>query len=264
MAVQQPAHRLELVVELGGAAADHGVVARRATVNTARSACTWADRWRPRSGFQPTLWRSDRASPSTNAASMSVAVARVPLRQIGGAAASNAASVRSISSVDDGPPAGDGERPLLDDRRREPAARDVGDGEARSAGRTTPTTPTARRRRACRTTRPRRRTGSRRTLGTDWRRPLGSSSSMRESSPYEAGRVVPAVLGAAPPVVPEPAVEPRRRCGALAVPAPDVQRPRPPRALGDVLGSLPRHGCDPTDRVRDHPAESFPLSSHPR
>ena len=93
------------------------------------------------------------------AASISAAVARVPLRQIGGADVVERGERQLGLVVDDGLPAGDGERTLVDDRRCQPATRDVGDGQRARAGRTMPTTPTARRRSACRTATPRRRTG---------------------------------------------------------------------------------------------------------
>ena len=43
VAVEQPAHRIELTLELAGATADDGVGAA-SDVNTARSTCTWAER----------------------------------------------------------------------------------------------------------------------------------------------------------------------------------------------------------------------------
>ena len=117
---------------------------------------------------------------------MSAEVARVPLRQIGGAEASSAASVRSISSSTTGIQRAttNGPSSTTVGASRPPVtwatanvlsrANHANEGDNSSPPGVSDNQTAAP-------------YGSRRTLGTDLRRPLGSSSSMRESSPYEAG-----------------------------------------------------------------------------
>jgi hypothetical protein len=153
---------------------------------TARSACTSLDRLRPRSGRHPPWCSTARASPSTSAVRMSSVDALEPLRQIAGAVAARWARTSRWSSVRTG---------------RQRAQRNGPSWTTSGTMRAAPTTRTAKPvRRAnhasdgdrsppvgvsdSQTAAPK---ASSSTAGTVRAPPLGSSSWIRPSSPYEIG-----------------------------------------------------------------------------
>ena len=146
------------------------------------------------------------------------------------------------------PPAGDGERAFVDDLWRDPPAADDAHRERVSAAnhasdgdRLSP--------RGVSDSQTAAPNGSSSTQGTGRRVPLGSSSDQASELAVGDRRVVPLLTGVGlggPAAAAEAAVQPRRRRRRIAVPAPDVQRPRAPRALGDERRTIPRHHSEGT------------------